>query len=119
MSGGGAGVTGSGVPKGKTLAGAASAGSGEMSVLGCMVPTANISSPSSTMIRNENIIVRICNVPQLKPSYCLKSDDLDVEDDSEFGRGLTELFTYPLTWSPPTAGAVEKQPNYEFPPEDS
>lgn len=58
MSGGGAGVIGRGIPKGKTLAGAANAGTGARSVLGCILPTAKINSPSSTMIRNEKMIVR-------------------------------------------------------------
>jgi hypothetical protein len=58
VSGGGAGVIGNGILKGKTLAGAANAGSGEFSVLGCMLLAANNNSPSSTMIRNENMIVR-------------------------------------------------------------
>jgi len=44
--------------KGKTLTGAASVGSGEVSVLGCVLPTAKINRQSSTMIRKEKMIVR-------------------------------------------------------------
>lgn len=63
MSGGGAGVIGSGIPNGKTLAGAANAGRGEVNALGCILLTAKINSPSSTMIRNENMIVRTLKNP--------------------------------------------------------
>jgi hypothetical protein len=49
---------GRGIPKGKTFAGAAKAGMGASNVLGCILPTAKSNSPSSTMIRNEKMIVR-------------------------------------------------------------
>jgi hypothetical protein len=49
---------GSGIPNGKTLAGAANAGKGETRVLGCMLLTARSNRPSSTIIRNENMMVR-------------------------------------------------------------
>ena len=71
MSGGGAGVIGSGIPNGKTLAGAANAGKGDISVLGCTLPTAKINSPSSTRIRNENMIVRTLNNPVIKTELLL------------------------------------------------
>ena len=98
MSGGGAGVIGSGIPKGKTLAGAANAGKGEVNVLGCMLLTAKIKSPSSTMIKNENMIVRTFeNFLRPNCAAALTSDDLDVEDDSEFGRDLARFFTSPMS----------------------
>ena len=58
MSGGGAGVMGNGMLKGKTFVGEARAGSGDSSVLGCILLTAKSNNPSSTMIRNENMMVR-------------------------------------------------------------
>jgi hypothetical protein len=68
-------VAGSGIPNGNTVAGAAKVGSGVTKEFGWTFATDRTKSPSSTSIRNANMMVRIVAVFLARPSALLKRSD--------------------------------------------
>jgi hypothetical protein len=107
VSGGGAGVTGNGSPKGNTLAGAANAGSGVNRVLGWTFATAKTNKPSSTMIRNENMMLRTCTLDS--GPWCGESPPHVIIGCDESGRVWTQrLLSEKLRPAGSTAVLVQK-----------